>query len=269
MRRLALRPSVLASVVLHAGALVGATALAAGRGPVDREAVVLAFAPMDVGAAFDAPDVPSVERPPVEPPPDELRIEDPVVVEPAPAEPPMPPEEAELPPLDEAPAPRTDTDPLPVPSPTARTRATPTAVAPREPAPQAQPVRRTAVAPVAPAVSRPLPPPLPPSVAQRAGAAQVTTLSRAHPTNRPPPYPEAALRAGWEGTTWLLVDVGADGRVANVVLERSSGHDLLDAAAVEAVATWTYDPRVVDGVPAPDRLRLPVRFTSVTVASSR
>jgi protein TonB len=219
MSRLALRPSVLASVILHAGALVGATAFAAGRGVADRDAVVLAFEAVDLGAAFDAPEVATP------PPPDELRIDEPVVVEPTVAEPPLPPDD-EAPRLDETEPVADDVaPPLPVPSPTAR--------------------------------------------AQRAGAAQVTTLSRAHPTNRPPRYPDEALRAGWQGVAWLLVEVGPDGRVTNVALERSSGHAVLDAAAVEAVAGWTYDPRLVDGVPAPDRLRLPVRFTSQAYAGTR
>lgn len=258
MSRLALRPSIVASVLLHAGALVGATAFAAGRGAADRDAVVLAFEAVDLGAAFDAPEVPAVE-----PPPDDLRIEAPVVVEPVAAEPPLPPDEAPLPPLDEPVAHDGEAPPLPVPSPTARTR-------PARPAPAPVATPAPAVAPsVAPAVAPAVAPSAAPSVAQRAGAAQVSTLSRAHPSNRPPPYPEAALRAGWEGTAWLLVDVGPDGRVANVVLERTSGHDVLDDAAVTAVLGWTYDPRLVDGVPARDRLRLPVRFSSQTYALTR
>ncbi|MFO0931288.1 MAG: energy transducer TonB [Planctomycetota bacterium] len=251
MSRLALRPSVLVSVALHAGALVGASAFAAGRGAPDREAVVLAFEAVDLGAAFDAPELPAVE-----PPADDPRLVEPRDVEPAVAEPPLPPEEAEVPPTDEPPPVAGEVPPLPAPSPTATTRPTRPVAAPAP-----------ATVPLA-APARPVPP-VAPSVAQRAGAAQVSTLSRAHPSNRPPRYPEAALRAGWEGTTWLIVDVGPDGRVANVYVERSSGHDVLDEAALEAVAGWTYDPRLVDGVAAPDRLRLPVRFTSQAYALSR
>lgn len=243
MSRLALRPSVLASVILHAGALVGATAFAAGRGAADRDALVLAFDAVELGAAFDAPEVAAT------PPPDELRIDEPVVVEPTVAEPPLPPDD-EAPRLDEAESVADDVaPPMPVPSSTTRTRR-----ARAEPAPTPAPAPAPAAAP---------------SVAQRAGAAQVTTLARAHPTNRPPRYPDEALRAGWQGVAWLLVDVGPDGRVTNVALERSSGHAVLDAAAVEAVAGWTYDPRRVDGVAAPDRLRLPLRFTTATVAATR
>lgn len=247
MSRLALRPSVVASVLLHAGALVGATAFAAGRGTADRDALVLSFDAVEVGAAFDAPEVVAT------PPSSDLRIEDPVVVEPTVAEPPLPPDDAAPPPDDLAPVVDDPTPPLPVPSPTARTRRTRA-----EPAPAPAPV--------------PTPVPAParaPSVAQRAGAAEVSTLARAHPTNRPPRYPEEALRAGWQGVAWLIVDVGPDGRVTNVALERTSGYAVLDAAAVEAVAGWTYDPRRVDGVAAPDRLRLPLRFTTQVVAPTR
>ncbi|MEZ5978965.1 MAG: TonB family protein [Planctomycetota bacterium] len=63
----------------------------------------------------------------------------------------------------------------------------------------------------------------------------------------PPRYPTLAVRRKYEGSVLLLVVVAADGSVRDVVVEESSGHDVLDGAAVDAVRTW----RFVRG--APDR----------------
>lgn len=57
----------------------------------------------------------------------------------------------------------------------------------------------------------------------------------------PPPYPGLAIRRGWQGEVLLRVKVGADGRALEAVVERSSGHRLLDRAASEHVlARWRF-----------------------------
>ena len=246
---LPLRPSVVLSVVLHAGVLVGVGS-GGGRGTADRAAVVFAFEQVAVGTPIAAVEVPATDARL-----DDLRIEAPVEIEPTPTDPYLPPVDATLAP-DETPA----TVPPPAlpspmaPSPTARTR----------------PARLVATPPSAAAAAPSVPAPsvAAPSRASVLGAAQVTTFSTARPTNRPPAYPDAALRAGWQGVVWLIVDVGPDGRVATLVIERSSGYEVLDAAALDAVRAWTYAPRLVDGVPTLDRLRLPVRFAPRSVASA-
>ena len=57
-----------------------------------------------------------------------------------------------------------------------------------------------------------------------------------------PRYPESARRAGIEGTALLKFLVQADGGVASVTIERSSGHVDLDHAAVQAVRRWRFEP---------------------------
>ncbi len=57
-----------------------------------------------------------------------------------------------------------------------------------------------------------------------------------------PEYPRKARRAGWEGTTTLKVHVDHRGRSDRVMVERTSGFDLLDAAAVAAVRRWIFHP---------------------------
>jgi protein TonB len=77
----------------------------------------------------------------------------------------------------------------------------------------------------------------------------------------PPRYPEAARRAGAQGTTVLRVRVKADGSVGEVVVEQSAGHTELDASAVDAVGRWRFEPARRRGSPVEVWIHLPVRFT--------
>jgi len=57
-----------------------------------------------------------------------------------------------------------------------------------------------------------------------------------------PSYPVAPRRLGVQGTTLLRVHVLADGRIGDVLVERSAGHPDLDDAATDAVKRWRFDP---------------------------
>lgn len=67
-------------------------------------------------------------------------------------------------------------------------------------------------------------------------------FSAAYLSNPPPHYPLAARRAGEQGTVTLRVLIARDGLPARVELEKSSGSNHLDAAALEAVRTWRFEP---------------------------
>ena len=56
--------------------------------------------------------------------------------------------------------------------------------------------------------------------------------------NTPPEYPAEALDREWEGVVRLLVDFDEAGGAAEVAVETSSGHGVLDQAAVEAARRW-------------------------------
>ena len=58
----------------------------------------------------------------------------------------------------------------------------------------------------------------------------------------------------------LVITVNAAGTVENVLVERSSGHRLLDAAAIDAANEWTYAPAIEHGKPVRGRVRVPVDF---------
>jgi len=79
--------------------------------------------------------------------------------------------------------------------------------------------------------------------------------------NPAPEYPVAAKRRREEGEVRLSVTVSSDGRPLRVSLFRSSGHALLDQAAMDAVQRWTFEPARVAGRPVEDHVVVPVRFS--------
>lgn len=64
-----------------------------------------------------------------------------------------------------------------------------------------------------------------------------------------PVYPEQARQANVRGIVILELTVGADGVVGQVRVLRSV--PLLDAAAVDAVRQWRYEPTLLNGNPVP------------------
>jgi protein TonB len=75
-----------------------------------------------------------------------------------------------------------------------------------------------------------------------------------------PRYPDSARRAGAQGTTLLKLRVLENGRVGDVEVEKSAGHDELDKAAAEAVKKWLFEPARVGKEPVAVWVLLPVRF---------
>jgi protein TonB len=78
--------------------------------------------------------------------------------------------------------------------------------------------------------------------------------------NPRPEYPRLAREAGWEGTVVLLVEVMPDGKAGTVALHKSSGHPVLDEAAVGAVQGWRFMPAMDGNFPIMSVVQLPVRF---------
>lgn len=60
-------------------------------------------------------------------------------------------------------------------------------------------------------------------------------------------YPRRAQMLGWEGTTEVLVHMGADANVMSASVNRSSGHELLDEEALEQVRRVRQLPPPPDG----------------------
>lgn len=75
-----------------------------------------------------------------------------------------------------------------------------------------------------------------------------------------PEYPPGALAKGWEGLVLLRLRVNAKGNVQTVLIERSSGHEVLDRAAYRAARNWQFFPAREAGVPVAADVKVPVVF---------
>jgi len=80
------------------------------------------------------------------------------------------------------------------------------------------------------------------------------------PINPWPVYPEIARQRGQEGQVALLVNVDSHGNAANVSIDLSSGHSLLDQAALKAIQSWKFNPAFRNGEAVPGTVRVPVLF---------
>ena len=77
---------------------------------------------------------------------------------------------------------------------------------------------------------------------------------------KPPVYPQRAIRFGQEGTAMVRAQLSERGDVIDVELRESSGHALLDKAALKAVRQWLFKPAKRDGRAVLATVDLPVRF---------
>jgi periplasmic protein TonB len=75
-----------------------------------------------------------------------------------------------------------------------------------------------------------------------------------------PRYPDSARRRGVEGTVMIKAYVTEQGRVEQVQVEQSAGHADLDAAAVEAVGRWRFEPARRGRQAVAMWVSIPVRF---------
>lgn len=75
-----------------------------------------------------------------------------------------------------------------------------------------------------------------------------------------PVYPARAIRLGQEGTVVVEVEVLSSGSTGKVVVRQSSGHRLLDDAAVRAAGACRFTPAMRDGQRVVSLLTIPFRF---------
>lgn len=73
----------------------------------------------------------------------------------------------------------------------------------------------------------------------------------------PPRYPASRH----EGKVVMRLDVGSDGRVTRVGLDRSSGFEDLDQAAMAAAQGWYIEPAIEAGRAVASTVRVPVEFS--------
>jgi len=78
--------------------------------------------------------------------------------------------------------------------------------------------------------------------------------------NPPPEYPRIAQKRGYQGTVVLEVLVGRNGSVDDLRIFTSSGHAILDNAAMKSVKEWLFEPGKRGGETMDMWVRIPVRF---------
>jgi periplasmic protein TonB len=79
-------------------------------------------------------------------------------------------------------------------------------------------------------------------------------------TNPKPKYPGIATSRGWEGIVRLLVRVSAEGLSEEVTVQHSSGYDVLDESAIEAVEKWKFIPAKRGDTQVPSSVIVPINF---------
>jgi len=75
-----------------------------------------------------------------------------------------------------------------------------------------------------------------------------------------PTYPASALREGLTGRVVLRVHLDADGAVLSTRVRRSSGHAILDDAAMASVKLWRFQPARQLGVAIEQVIAVPITF---------
>ncbi len=78
---------------------------------------------------------------------------------------------------------------------------------------------------------------------------------------QPPVYPRGARDQGQEGEVLVRARLDLAGNPEDVAVERSSGFDLLDRAALAAVRRWAFEPGRRGGQSVASWVRIPVRFS--------
>ena len=136
----------------------------------------------------------------------------------------------------------------PAPTPPKTTPLPPAFVPPADtPAPTAAPNAIAAVT-ATPSAAAPAPATVTaPTAPPRAPARTVASVNMAQCEK--PDYPSASRRMEEEGTVSLRFPVGADGKVIQSEVEKSSGYKRLDEAARAGLSKCQFKPAMVDGKP--------------------
>ncbi|CAM4107533.1 TonB family protein [Vibrio neonatus] len=73
-------------------------------------------------------------------------------------------------------------------------------------------------------------------------------------------YPKLAQRRGWQGNTLVEIWINEEGQQMKQLIVHSSGHEILDIAAVKAVTKWKFQRRNEQGQRMAYRVQVPINF---------
>ncbi|MGR8933554.1 MAG: energy transducer TonB [Gammaproteobacteria bacterium] len=122
---------------------------------------------------------------------------------------------------------------------------------------EAQAVTEAPSAPLSKAPAAVTAPKAPAPVAEKFTEANFRANYRFNPK---PEYPRLARKRGWQGKVLLKVQVSAQGYSDAVAVHRSSGHEMLDESAVEAVKKWQFIPAKRGETPVASSVIVPIIF---------
>jgi len=77
-----------------------------------------------------------------------------------------------------------------------------------------------------------------------------------------PDYPRSSARKGEQGRVVLRVMISPQGELHAVVIQRSSGHAVLDQAAIKAVRAARFKPYIENGIALPAQADIPFDFVA-------
>ncbi len=99
------------------------------------------------------------------------------------------------------------------------------------------------------------------SLANNTGESNATVIHEANYRRRTAPsYPRRAYELGQQGIVTLAALVNPSGKTGQLKIEQSSGHRLLDRAALAAVKKWEFEPLIQGGKKVSSWVRVPVKF---------
>ncbi|CAA7611397.1 putative TonB family protein [Magnetospirillum sp. LM-5] len=85
---------------------------------------------------------------------------------------------------------------------------------------------------------------------------------KAAPLSQPKPfYPRIARQRGWQGVVVVRVGIDETGQTCHVAVRDSSGHAVLDEAALETVRQWRFSPARQGGRAVASAIDVPIRFS--------
>ena len=102
---------------------------------------------------------------------------------------------------------------------------------------------------------------IPSSIASQESQGAVTEAEPLLHMNPAPPYPRIARQRGWEGIVRIGVFVGKDGVPESAGIQESSGHNVLDQAALQTVEKWKFSPARSGSIRFSSRITIPIQFT--------
>jgi protein TonB len=99
-----------------------------------------------------------------------------------------------------------------------------------------------------------------PSLQGSGDAVTPPQFGAAYLNNPKPGYPAFARRMGMEGIVMLKVLVSSQGTALKIEVARSSGYEILDEAATEAVKNWRFVPARKGDSPVEEWVQVPLAF---------